>query len=123
MTVRARIDDKNCSSETVAERFARFSSRPDIVDLARRYDEWVHTEEAPAVKVHLALFNSLHFCERISRATYRLAVRDLATTTGFPLKDLRLLGECQLEMLRIGLVDPAPILLVCSDCAAGEGSV
>lgn len=108
----------NGHADLFAQRTAYRAARPDVVDLARRYGEWISTSEAAVVKVQLALLNSLRFSRQISRPTYRLAVRDLAATTSMPLRDLRLLGECQLELLRSGLVGSVLILFDPPDSGA-----
>lgn len=92
------------SGESIEERFARFSARPDIVDVTSRYCDWARSSEGIGIGLQLATLAMQRVGGQMPRPAYRRAVRDLAATTTIPLKDFLVLAKSHLELVRSGLV-------------------
>lgn len=107
-------------AESAEVRFARFKSRPDIVDVAIRYGDWAVSGDGIKINMVLSLLAGLRLSGQMHRRAYNRAVRDLAATTTIPLPDFLTLARCQLELLRSGLAGSGQIPLTPQDWQAAD---
>ncbi|RVQ67112.1 hypothetical protein EKN06_09330 [Croceicoccus ponticola] len=88
------------SDASAAQRFARFNARPEIQRITERYAEWVAQSDGCIINVQLSGLAMLRLAGRISRSDYRASIRKLASASGLPSADFKLLAECSRELAR-----------------------
>lgn len=101
-----------------AQRFARFQQRPDVKRVANRYVDWSETSAGIFINLQLSHLAMARAAGKLSRPSYRKAVRDLAAASGIPAEDFRILARCTLEFVMCGLAGSGQIPL--SDLGAVE---
>lgn len=103
------IDHQSTSDNAAAVRFARFNARPQIRRITTQYANWVGQGNGCIINVQLSGLAMMRLAGRIARQEYRTSVRKLATESGLPLADFKLLAECSRELVRYMLAGTGQI--------------
>lgn len=99
MRVSEMTDQKEPADNSSAQRFARFNARPQIRRITTQYADWVAQGDGCIINVQLSGLAMMRLAGRIARQEYRRSVRKLATESGLPLADFKLLAECSRELV------------------------
>ena len=102
-------DHQSPTDNAAAERFARFNARPQIRRITTKYSDWAAQGNGWIINVQLSGLAMMRLAGRIARQEYRTSVRKLATESGLPMADFRLLAECTRELARYMLADTGQI--------------
>jgi hypothetical protein len=94
---------------SAAERFARFSQKPSVMDATNRYADWAGTPDGIIVTVQLSGLAMARFSGRLSWRCHQRAVRDLAKESGLPPQDFPVLAQYVLELVSHALVGSGQI--------------
>lgn len=93
-------DQKDTTDSAAAQRFSRFNARPQISSITSRYANWIAQGNGCIINVQLSALAMMRLAGRITRNEYRASVRKLATKSGLPMADFKLLAECSRELAR-----------------------
>lgn len=93
-------DHQSTTNNAAAERFARFNARPRIRRINSQYADWVAQGSGCIINVQLSGLAVMRLAGRISRQEYRTSVTRLASESGLPMADFKLLAECSRELVR-----------------------
>lgn len=104
------MTDHQCTADNAAaQRFDRFKARPHIRRVTTRYADWAANGDGCIINVQLSGLAMMRLAGRITRQEYRMSVRNLATESGLPLTDFKLLAECSRELARYVLAGAGQI--------------
>jgi hypothetical protein len=103
------MNDNSTPDGDAAKRFARFNARPQIRRITTQYADWVAQGNGCIINVQLSGLAMMRLAGRIARQEYRTSVRKLATESGLPIADFKLLAECSRELARYMLAGTGQI--------------
>jgi hypothetical protein len=102
-------NDTASAERIAAAKFARFNQRPEILRMTAKSADWAESDIGLNTNVQLAALAMLRLSGRITRQVYMASVRKLATKSGLPLADFRLIATYSLELTRCMLTGSGQI--------------
>ncbi len=106
-----------------AQRFARFSARPEIQRIVRQYYDWIGHRDGCLIYMQLSGLAFVRMANRITRSDYRTSVQKLARQSGLPREDFRLLAQHNRELVRCMLAGSEQIAFTPREWDAEEGDM
>lgn len=83
-----------------AARFTKFKKRKDVRKVTEQYADWALTPQGIEISLQLSLLGLMYTGGVFSRTAFDAEVRHLTLASGIPPQDMRIMAECQLELLR-----------------------